>query len=54
MKDIEYRVIKDANRFYNAQIRFLPLEDHEPGDGWRTFYITSSESEALRKIGATK
>lgn len=38
---IERRVIQDANGFYRKQIRFIPLEVWECGDGWRTTYISS-------------
>lgn len=44
-KTIEKRVIRDENGFWCEQIRFLPLEDWEPNDGWRTTYISSCPPE---------
>ena len=42
---IEKRIITDSNGFTVEQVRFLPVEDWEPNDGWRTTrYITSSKS----------
>ena len=42
---METRIITDCNGFKVEQIRFLPVEDWEPNDGWRTTrYITSSKS----------
>lgn len=38
---IERRVIRDVNGFYRSQVRILPLESWESGDGWRTTYITN-------------
>lgn len=49
-KTIETRVIRDANGFYCEQIRFMPLEDWEPGDGWRTTYISSCPPEDWPKL----
>lgn len=48
-KTIEKRVIRDANGFWNEQIRFLPLEDWEQNDGWRTTYISSCPPECWTK-----
>ena len=36
---IETRVIIDENGFKKEQVRFLPVEDWEPNDGWRTTRI---------------
>lgn len=41
MKTIERRIIKDSNGSYLDQVRFLPLEDDEQNDGWRTCRISS-------------
>jgi hypothetical protein len=49
--EMEKRIHKDANGFYNVQIRFLPLESWEPGDGWRTVYITSILQSAEARLG---
>lgn len=38
---METRVIRDENGFFREQIRFLPLENWESGDGWRTTHISS-------------
>lgn len=40
-RTIERRVIRDVNGFYRSQVRFLPLESWECGDGWRTTYISN-------------
>ena len=48
MKDIEERIYRDVNGFYNGQLRFLPPDPWEPCDGWRTFY-TSSSPESVRE-----
>lgn len=48
---MEERIFKDANNFYQVQIRFLPVEDWEPNDGWRTIYITSIYEHAVAKLG---
>ena len=40
-RTIEKRVIKDVNGFYRSQIRFLPLDSWENGDGWMTTCISS-------------
>lgn len=39
---MEKRIVVDANGFKVEQIRFLPVEDWEPNDGWRTTKIISS------------
>lgn len=41
-KTIERRIIVDVNGFKKEQIRFLPVEDWEPNDGWRTTRIIQS------------
>lgn len=50
METIEKRIIKDVNNFYRVQIRFLPLEDWESNDGWRTIYITQIYEHALEHL----
>ena len=40
-RTIEKRVIRDVNGFYRSQIRFLPLDSWENGDGWSTTCISS-------------
>lgn len=45
MKKIEKRIIQDENGFWLEQIRFLPLNEWEPGDGWCTTYISSRPPE---------
>lgn len=51
-KQVEKRVVRDANGFWLAQIRFLPLEDWDKdGDGWRTMYISSVKENAERFAG---
>ena len=37
----EKRIIVDENGFKVEQIRFLPVEDWEQNDGWRTTRIIS-------------
>ena len=37
----EKRIRKDANGFYQVQIRILPVEDWQPNEGWGTVFITS-------------
>lgn len=32
---METRIVKDENGFVKEQVRFLPVEDWEPNDGWR-------------------
>lgn len=39
---MEKRVIVDCNGFKVEQIRFLPVEDWEQNDGWRTTKIIGS------------
>ena len=46
-KVMEKRIIKDENGFYQVQIRFLPLEDWEPADGWRTILVSSIYENAV-------
>ena len=50
MNNVEERIYKDDNGFYNAQIRFLPVEDWEPNDGWRTFFQSSIYEHAAEKL----
>lgn len=38
---MEERIITDENGFTKEQIRFLPVEEWEPNDGWRTVKIIS-------------
>ena len=47
----ETRVVKDCNGFYRAQIRFLPVEDWEPNEGWRTCFVSSIEENAKKFFG---
>ena len=47
---MEKRIYKDVNGFYNVQIRFLPVEDWEPNDGWRTVFITSIRENAQKRL----
>ena len=42
VKKMEKRIVVDANGFKVEQIRFLPVEDWEPNDGWRTTKIIGS------------
>lgn len=42
---METRVIRDENGFWEEQIRFMPVEDWEPNDGWRTTYISNRPPE---------
>ena len=37
----EKRIRRDANGFYNVQIRILPVQDWQPNEGWGTVFITS-------------
>ena len=48
--EFEKRIRRDENGFYNVQIRILPLEDWEMGDGWRTTLITSIYENAKKKL----
>ena len=41
-KTMEKRIVVDANGFELEQIRFLPVEDWELNDGWRTTRIIGS------------
>ena len=47
----EKRIQKDANGFYNVQIRMLPVEDWQPNDGWGTVFITSIYDHAVERLG---
>ena len=39
---MEKRIVVDANGFKVEQIRFLPVEDWDQNDGWRTTKIIGS------------
>lgn len=45
-KKMETRVVKDANGFWRAEMRFLPVEEWEQGEGWRGCYVSSSKEKA--------
>ena len=47
----EKRIKKDANGFYNVQIRILPVEDWQQNDGWGTVFITSIYDHAAERLG---
>ena len=47
---IEKRIRRDANGFYNVQIRILPVEDWQPNDGWGTVFITSIYENAKARL----
>ena len=47
----EKRIKKDANGFYNVQIRILPVEDWQPNDGWGTVFVTSIYENAVARLG---
>lgn len=49
---MEKRIIRDCNGFYNVQIRFLPVQDWEMNDGWRTTYVTQNPDHARERLGA--
>ena len=46
----EKRITRDANGFYNVQIRILPVEDWQPNDGWGTVFITSIFEHARERL----
>ena len=46
----EKRITRDANGFYNVQIRILPVEDWQPNDGWGTVFITSIYEHARVRL----
>ena len=46
----EKRIIRDANGFYNVQIRHLPVEDWQPNEGWGTVFITSISENARARL----
>ena len=48
----EKRIRKDANGFYNVQIRILPVEDWQQNDGWGTVFITSIYETAKAHLEA--
>ena len=50
MSHMEKRISRDVNGFYRVQIRFLPVEDWEPNDGWRTTYITQIPQHAEERL----
>lgn len=47
---MEKRISRDENGFYRVQIRFLPVEDWEPNDGWRTTFITLIQRHAEARL----
>mgnify|MGYP007070105710 CR=1 FL=1 len=47
----EKRIKKDANGFYNVQIRMLPAEDWQQNEGWGTVFITSIYKNAVERLG---
>ena len=46
----EKRIRRDANGFYNVQIRILPIEDWQPNEGWGTVFITSIYENAKARL----
>lgn len=42
----ETRVIQDANGYWVAEIRFLPVAPWEPNDGWRGCYTSAIKEHA--------
>ena len=46
----EKRIRKDANGFYQVQIRMLPVEDWQPNEGWGTVFITSIYENAKARL----
>ena len=48
---IEKMIERDANGFYNVQIRFLPVEDWQPNEGWGTVSVTSIYENAVKRLG---
>ena len=46
----EKRIRRDANGFYNVQIRHLPVEDWQPNEGWGTVFITSIYANAKARL----
>ena len=46
----EKRIRKDANGFYQVQIRMLPAEDWQPNEGWGTVFITSIYENAKARL----
>ncbi len=46
----EKRIRKDANGFYQVQIRMLPVEDWQPNEGWGTVFITSIYENAMSRL----
>ena len=46
----EKRIRKDANGFYQVQIRMLPVEDWQPNEGWGTVFITSIYENAKARF----
>jgi hypothetical protein len=50
-KKMETRVVKDVNGFWVAEMRFLPVEEWEQGEGWRGCYVSSSKEKAEQFFG---
>lgn len=50
-KKTERRLVRDANGFWEAQIRFVPVEDWEQNDGWRTFFTSPVKERAEGFLG---
>lgn len=46
----EKRIMRDANGFYQVQIRHLPVETWQPNEGWGTVYITSIFNHAKERL----
>ena len=46
----EKRIKRDANGFYNVQIRHLPVEDWQQNEGWGTVFITSIYDNARTRL----
>lgn len=46
----EKRIKKDANGFYNVQVRHLPVEDWQQMDGWGTVFVTSIYENAKDRL----
>ena len=46
----EKRIMRDANGFYQVQIRRTPVEDWQTNEGWGTVYITGIISHAKARL----
>ena len=46
----EKRMKRDANGFYNVEVRELPLVGWQPLDGWCTLYISSDYQNVRNKL----